>query len=84
MVRAVPTACGGTDSVTSDKDDTLANDCEEKNTVGALSTCTVSTNLAKMKKGAIRVRVTAEHDDVAANDHVPTLRGGMTQPEFTL
>jgi hypothetical protein len=32
----------------------------------------------------IRVRVTAEHDDVAANDHVPTLRGGLTQPEFTL
>jgi hypothetical protein len=28
------------------------------------------------EEGAIRVRVTAEHDDVAANDHVPTLRGG--------
>jgi hypothetical protein len=31
------------------------------------------------EEGAIRVRVTAEHDDVAANDHVPTLRGEKTR-----
>jgi hypothetical protein len=30
------------------------------------------------EEGAIRFRITAEHDDVAAHDHLPTLRDDMT------
>jgi hypothetical protein len=49
---------GGTDSVSADNDDTVASDCEESTRIGALSTCTIGSGLAKMsKKGTIRVRV---------------------------
>jgi Ca2+-binding RTX toxin-like protein len=52
-------ACGGgNDSVISDTDDTVANDCEQRSTLGALSTCSVRTGLAKMgRKGVVRLRI---------------------------
>ena len=43
---------GGTDAVISDPEDTVANDCEDNGTVGALSTCTIATSLANMSKRA--------------------------------
>jgi hypothetical protein len=49
---------GGTDAVVADQDDTVGNDCEDTGRVGALSTCTIVTSLAKMnKKGVIPVKV---------------------------
>jgi Ca2+-binding RTX toxin-like protein len=52
-------SCGaGRDSVVADRTDTIANDCEQKNTLSALATCTINSDPARMSKsGTIRVRV---------------------------
>ena len=52
-------SCGaGRDSVVADRTDTIAKDCEQKNTLSALATCTINSDPARMSKsGTIRVRV---------------------------
>jgi Ca2+-binding RTX toxin-like protein len=52
-------SCGaGRDSVVADQIDTVASDCELKNALSSLATCTITSDPARMsRRGTIRVRV---------------------------
>jgi Ca2+-binding RTX toxin-like protein len=52
-------SCGaGRDSVVSDQSDTVASDCELKNALSSLATCTITSDPTRMsRRGTIRVRV---------------------------